>query len=131
MAELGQCDALPAPFTTGALVALRREVTATLGRLADLDPPLMGLPPHPSAQEIALREAAQALGRAIGNFETVKKQSQTRVHGSESRSDDFLQVLRSHADGARAAARRIATLGGPAPSLPTAMNEYFSLEAKP
>ena len=72
------CDALALagatwPYTFGALYDLRRAVTATLGRLADLDPVLMGKPAPPTAAELAIKEARRAVETAEATLAELAK----------------------------------------------------------
>ena len=61
--ELQRAGAYPTG-PTATIAELRREVTAALSRIKAIDPVLMGLPAHPTAQEIATHDARQALERA-------------------------------------------------------------------
>ena len=61
--ELQRAGAYPTG-PTATIATLRREVTAALSRIKSIDPVLMGLPAHPTAQEIATHDARQALERA-------------------------------------------------------------------
>ena len=61
--ELMQSGAYPTG-PTAPIAELRRAVTLALSRIAQLDPELMGLPPHPTAKEIAITEARGDLKRA-------------------------------------------------------------------
>lgn len=124
---LGQAGATPA-YSTAAVIGLRQQLTGCLARLADLDPVLVGKPAPMPEHDVQLLEAARAMGKAIGDFEATQKLQSNRSHMTAYSSDDFVRVLQSHANGARAAARRIAALGGSAPNLPHAMQEYLSLE---
>ena len=61
--ELQRAGAYPTG-PTATIAELRREVTAALSRIKAIDPVLMGLPAHPTAQEIAIRDARSRLAAA-------------------------------------------------------------------
>ena len=70
---LAVAGATSPPYTFPALVELRRAVTATLGRLADLDPVLMGKPAPPTAAELAIKEARRAVETAEATLAELAK----------------------------------------------------------
>ena len=61
--ELQRAGAYPTG-TTATIAELRRAVTLALSRIRAIDPVLLGLPPHPTAKEIAITEARRNLARA-------------------------------------------------------------------
>ena len=110
MAELDKaCDALGLagatwPYTFGALYDLRQQVTGTLGRLAQLDPVLMGKPPHLTAAELALNEAKRSVERAEAHLAQL---SQIRYGG-----DDRARVVEVAGKDLELAQKRLAALTG-------------------
>ena len=112
IAELGACGGLPAPSVTMALVLLRRQVTATLAGLADLDPVLMGLPPHPTAAEQALTEARRAVETATERLESLRKEAKRPRFAGEP-SGDFRNVITTQAHGLFGARSRLLRLTEP------------------
>ena len=101
---LAVAGATSPPYTFPALVELRRAVTATLGRLADLDPVLMGKPAHPTAAELAIKEARRAVETAEATLAEVSRIS----YGGEGRA---LAVERA-GEGLRLAQKRLSALTG-------------------
>ena len=100
------------PYTFGALLELRRAVTGTLGRLADLDPVLMGLPPHPTAAELALTEARRAVETSTERLESLRKESKRPRYAGES-SPDYRNVIEIAAHGLFGARTRLLRLTEP------------------
>ena len=101
---LAVAGATSPPYTFPAIVELRRAVTATLGRLAQLDPPLLGLPPHPTAEALRIAEARRAVETAEATLAEVSRIS----YGGEGRA---LAVERA-GEGLRLAQKRLSALTG-------------------
>ena len=72
--ELQRAGAFPTG-TTATIATLRQQVALALSRIAQLDPVLLGLPPHPTAQEIAIRDARKALAQAEARLAALGAQS--------------------------------------------------------
>ena len=61
--ELQRAGAYPTG-PTATIATLRQQVTLALSRIKAIDPELLGLPPHPTAQEIAIHDARSRLAAA-------------------------------------------------------------------
>ena len=101
--DLARCGAT-APYTTGALYAFRQQLTGCLARIADLEPLLVGKPPHATAAERAISEARAAVATAESNLQAISRIS----YGGENRA---LSVERA-GEALRLAQKRLCELTG-------------------
>lgn len=90
--------------TTATIAELRRAVTVALSRIKAIDPELMGLPPAPSAAELAIHDARKALAAAEKRLTDLSKM--------QARGSRWQELVNEAQDNVKRCQARVTALTG-------------------